>query len=400
MRTRLALVFPVLLAAGVFVGMTALAAPAPERADWLGRMDALSTALTRVFTNVLPEGKKRTPADDKRLIDDARTLASLAREVHALAPPPPGSTVGKAQAPDGDPSLALIAKLFVDETERMVHDIERGQTARARDLAAGTATFCIGCHTRSDRLRALVPPPPTADLAALHPLDRAELLIATHRFADAEKELNALLANDRFAQDDVVDWRRAVTRALVLEVRTKRSPDGALALVERILNGPVPAVQSWEDAEGWRRSLKAWKAEGGTRPERPDASLREARRLLDEAESTPRTPGDHSADVLYLRATAALHDALAAEPTGPASARAFALLGVSYRRLRDLGVWSLARLYDEACVRQVPNTDLARECFERYAAEVRLHDSDKKGRLPPEKEAHLKELARVAGSAQ
>jgi hypothetical protein len=386
-----ALVF--LLAASVAGG-----ALAQEREDWLGRMSELSAALTRVFVNVLPEDKKRTKADDARLAQDAQKLAALAKAVHSLAPTPPGGVKGAGAAPDADPSLALIAKLFVDETDRMVKAIERGNTARARDLAAGTATFCIGCHTRSDRLRALVPAPAAADLSALHPLDRAELLIATHRFDDAKKELDALLANDRFAMEDVVGWRRAVTRALVLEVRTARSPDGALALVERVLNGPVPAVQNWADADGWRKSLKAWKAESGARPERPDAALREARRLLDEAEATPRVPGDRSADVLYLRATALLHDALAAEQAGPARARAFSLLAVSYRRLRDLGVWSLSRLYDEACVHQAPNTDLARECYERYAAEVNELDADKRGRLPAESAAHLKELAKIAGA--
>lgn len=375
-------------------------ASAEERADWLGRMDALSGTLTRVFVNVLPAGKKRSAAEDKALIEDAKKLAALAKAVHALGPASPAGQPGMGLAPDSDPSLALIAQLFVNETDRIVRAVERGQTRRARDLAAGTAQFCIGCHTRSDRLRALVPPPAAADLSALHPLDRAELYVATHRFDEAKRELDLLLANDRFAQDDLVGWQRAVTRALVLEVRSARSPDGALALVERILNGPVPAEQHWADADGWQKSLRAWKKEGTSKPSGTGAALREARRLIDEAEAVPRVPGDKSADVLYLRATSLLHDALAEEPRGVAAARAFALLAVGYRRLRDVEVWSLSRLYDEACIRQAPNTDLARECWERYAAEVREQDSDKKGRLPPETEEHLRALGKLAGSVR
>lgn len=381
--------------------LVATGAGAQERADWLGRMDALSATLTRVFLNVLPADKKRTADDDRRLVEDARKLAALAKAVHALgpgAPGAPGDRPATGRAPDADPSLALIARLFVDETDRIVRAVERGQTRRARDLAAGTAQFCIGCHTRSDRLRGLLPPPNPTDLTALHPLDRAELYVATHRFDEAKRELDALLANDRFAQEDVVRWQRAVTRALVLEVRSSKSPDGALALVERVLNGPVPAEQHWADAVGWQRSLRAWKAEGTTRPSGVGAALREARRLIDEAEAVPRTPGDKGADVLYLRATSLLHDALTQEPTGPAAARAFALLAVSYRRLRDVEVWSLSRLYDEACIRQVPNTDLARECWERFAAEVRAQDGDAKGRLSAEDEAHLRELGKLAGA--
>ncbi len=224
----------------------------------------------------------------------------------------------------------------------------------------------------------------------MHPLDRADLLIATHRFGAARRELDALLASDRFGEDDLSGWERALAHALLLEVRAQRSPDGALALVERVLSGPVPLAQAWEDADGWRRSLLAWKSEQQLWAPKPVDALSEARRLIDEAEATPRAPGDRSADVLNLRATAELHDFLASTPHGPAAARALSLLSVSYWRIGELDLWSLARLYDEACIREAPHTDIASACYERYADLVFVDDAGNGGRLSPAAQQRLK----------
>ncbi|MDP2343573.1 MAG: hypothetical protein Q8O67_21620 [Deltaproteobacteria bacterium] len=100
---------------------------------------------------------------------------------------------------------------------------------------------------------------------------------------------------------------------------------------------------------------------------------------------------------LHLRATAELHDFLASNPRGAAAARAFSLLSVSYWRLGDLDLWSLARLYDEACIREAPNTDLAPECLERYTDLVRTDEAGNGGRLSRETEQRLKMFRDLAG---
>jgi hypothetical protein len=128
--------------------------------------------------------------------------------------------------------------------------------------------------------------------------------------------------------------------------------------------------------------------------------LAEGRRLVDEAEVVARVPGDRTADVLYLRATAALHDYLATQPRGEDAARAYAALAVAYRRLEGPGVWSLASLYEEACVRGAPGTDLARTCFARLKDQVYADElGNAGGALPSDVARHLDALARVAGEA-
>jgi hypothetical protein len=299
-------------------------------------------------------------------------------------------------APDQDPSLALVASLFVDETARLESAIAAGELPRARALARSVASSCIGCHTRSDRMASMKPVPSVVDLSGLHPLDRADLLMATHRFDDARVELDALLANDRYAREDSAGWKRGVMHALVLEVRTRRSPDGALALIERILNGPVPAATTWDDADAWRQSLLAWKDEKKPWPTSPKDALVDARRLVQQADAVPVKAGSRRADVLLLRATAELHDFLASNPRGVDAAEALSLLALSYQRLRELDIWSLARLYDEACVREAPHTPLAAACFARFKDTVLAEDTGPGGALSAPAKARLQTLEALA----
>ena len=381
----------VILVAALVVGMgTGAVGGDAAPAEWFARMRALSESAGRLLVAALPARRAWTDAERRRVVADAKQVAALARDVRHM------SATSASAAPDRDPSLALLAGLFADEAGRLAGALERtNDVAYARDLARGVATYCVACHTRSDRFAALRGAADPAGLAALHPLDRAEILLAVHRFDDARKELHGLLASDRYAQEDPQGWGHAVERALILEVRTRRDPDAALALVERVLNSPVPAVRDWEDADGWRRSLLAWRAEGASTSA---GGLFDARRLIDDAELTARVPGDRTADVLYLRATSALHDFLATQPAPREAARAYELLAIAYRRLDGLGVWSLSRLYEEACIRAAPRTDLARGCFARWRDEVLADEvGNGGGALPADVAAHARALAKLAG---
>lgn len=359
-----------------------------EPSDWFSRMNQLKETLTGLLVELLPtDTKKHNATSVARALAHAKRLTALSRSVHRISP---------VAAPDQDPSLALVASLFVDETARLESAIAAGELPRARALARSVASSCIGCHTRSDRMASMKPVPSVVDLSGLHPLDRADLLMATHRFDDARVELDALLANDRYAREDSAGWKRGVMHALVLEVRTRRSPDGALALIERILNGPVPAATTWDDADAWRQSLLAWKDEKKPWPTSPKDALVDARRLVQQADAVPVKAGSRRADVLLLRATAELHDFLASNPRGVDAAEALSLLAVSYQRLRELDIWSLARLYDEACVREAPHTPLAAACFARFKDTVLAEDTGPGGVLLAPAKARLQVLEALA----
>ncbi|MCC7070382.1 MAG: hypothetical protein IT383_03610 [Deltaproteobacteria bacterium] len=363
--------------------------PAPQKpeldAAWVARMDALAVSIAAL----LPEVAMPTPTDvaaraarDERLRQHTRALAALA---HGVAT--------SRRLPDGDPTVALLSS----ELEASVAELSKRDGERLRDAAFVVAATCIGCHTRTDRGA----PRPRASLA---PVDsklpawlRADVLAATRRFQEARIAYRAAVADERFAEREPLLWERAVKRAMVLDVRVARDPQGALALVERVLATPG-AQPLWQDAVGWRGSLRRWAAE---KP-KPDSLAEleaQAQRLLDEAAGLERTPDGSGADVLYLRATAALHELLARDPPAPVRAVALAGLGLAYEKLKDVDIWALYATYDEACIEAAPHSLLAGECFERLERALKEdYLGNSGGALPADVAAKLTRLRALAAT--
>jgi hypothetical protein len=118
---------------------------------------------------------------------------------------------------------------------------------------------------------------------------------------------------------------------------------------------------------------------------------------MDEAQSQQGTPSDASTDILYLRATATIHELLAKSPPPDMKAQALAWLGLAYEALRDLDVWSLYLLYDEACVEAAPHSVVAGECFTRLERGLLEEHSGNSGMaLPPEMQKRVDRLRRLS----
>ncbi|MBI1944173.1 MAG: hypothetical protein HYS27_00685 [Deltaproteobacteria bacterium] len=352
-------------------------------AAWVARMDALAVSLAAI----LPEVAMPTPTDaaarsarDERLRQHARSLAALA---HGVA--------NSERLPDSDPTVPLLsAKL-----EASVAELAKRDGERLKDAVFVVAATCIGCHTRTDRGA----PRPRTSLA---PVDtklpawlRGDVLSATRRFQEARAAYRVAVADEKLAEAEPTLWERAVKRALVLDVRVARDPQAALEVVERVL--ATPAGQPlWQDAIGWRGSLRRW---AGEKPNPDSAAELEAKaeRLLDEAAGLERTPDGSGADILYLRATAALHELLARAPAPAVRAQALAGLGLAYEKLKDVDIWALYATYDEACIEAAPHSLLAGECFtrlERALKEDYLGNAG--GALPADLDAKLTRLRALA----
>lgn len=358
--------------------------PKPEvDAAWVARMDALAVSLAAILPEVTlpaPTDAAARKARDERLRQHARALAGLA---HGMA--------NSQRLPDADPTVTLLS----GRLESAVADLQKREGDRLRDAAFVVAATCIGCHTRTDRGA----PRPRATLAPVDPKLpawlRGDVLAATRRFQEARAAYRVAVADEKLAEQDPLLWERAVKRALVLDVRVARDPNAALEVVERVL--ATPSGQAlYQDAIGWRGSLRRWQKE----TEKPD-SLAEleakAERFLDEAASIERTPDGSAADILYLRATAALHELLARGPSPAVRAQALAGLGLAYEKLKDVDIWALYATYDEACIEATPHSLLAGECFvrlERALKEDYLGNSG--GALPADIDAKLTRLRALA----
>lgn len=357
--------------------IAALPAAAAPTAAWVARMDGLAAALTSLLADA-----SAGPIDEEkrlRLRQDIAALRALAHGLNAMD-----------ATPDADPTIPVL----LAELDAAVDDVARADDGRLSDAVFALAWTCMGCHTRAG----LGSPRPIASLApiaaSLPPDVRGTAFAATRRFREARTVFRDAAYDEALAQREPVRWQRSVKGAILLDLRLNHDPKGALDIVDQVLSTPGGEAL-WEDAAAWRRVLVPM-AKTSKPPTRTLAGLEaEAERLIADAQA--RGPTDAGAEILYLRATAVVHELLMRNPPKTMKAQALAWLGLSYRGLRDLDIWSLHLVYDAACVEAAPHSILAAECYQRWLDGARAAFSGNGGAgLPPDlaaRESTLRALA-------
>lgn len=357
----------------------------PQR--WQDRMQALAD----VMGELLPELASRN-GDIAIIEKNAEKLADLSHSLSegggdkALLPPP-----------DADPSIALLAGRFEHETRRAYQTIQFGDVDYGKDLLRTATSYCIACHTRHDQ----GPDLPTLTLnprvESLSRSEKAGLFAATLQFDKALAEFQALVADDVTAQAHPLEWERAVHHALAIAVRVKKSPDLAEEIVRRVLEQPAAPEFMKRNASRWQESISRWKAE----PQRKELTERglfaEMKRLLNEARHMQSYSADRAADILYLRTSATAHDLLRMAPDGVHAAEAIYVAGVANEVLNDPVLWPIHEIYYEACIRKLPHTKMAEECYRRYEEAIYFGYSGSGGTfIPDDVRATLAQLKRLA----
>lgn len=340
-------------------------------------------ALAGVLATVLPDALQRGPVDVGRATRLKTGIAALQQVSHAL------SALPGTALPDADPTLGIV----MGELLRSVDDVDHSRPDRLPQTALSLASTCIACHTRTKAPSLEVGLAPVD--AGLDPDVRADIYAATRRFDDARRSYRDAVFDEGFAAKEPWRWERAVRRGLALEVRVHDDAKVASELVAQVLATPT-AEALWPAADAWQRDLLAWRHE---RADDADLGFARAARLMNLAIVQRRPGGDASAEVLFLRASAALHGALSSMTTlSPAErAQALAWLGIAYENLTDLDVWGLFLFYDAACVEALPHTPLARSCFARYErASLELFSGNSGAPLPAPMKQKVEALRRKA----
>ena len=360
-------------------------------ADWNQKMENFRSVLSALLPDLFSEKRFNAPENFKRIEENVKRLAGLAHEM-------PTGAFAQAKtelAADQDPSLTLISGLFKNEALLALTHLRSGHRAYARNVLKTIPNFCIACHTRSTGL----------DLSSvqehvpksLTPFERAQFFDATRQFDRALDEFEKILSNAPTV-DRPLEWERAARDGIATAVRVKRDPQRALALVDRVLSSPVAPVFLKENALHWKTSLEEWKNEQPEKSSTADSLFSEGKKLVAQARNLQEYPSDRSADVLYLRASAVLHDFLSRFPDEARVGEVLLLTGMCYESLEDLQVWSMHDLYYEACVRKVPHTPVAHACYARYEQSIFFGFTGSGGTfLPPEVQTHLNQLKELAG---
>jgi hypothetical protein len=330
----------------IFLAINLLGAkPQP---DWNKRMYELRSILSELLPDLISDEQFNSPKNFERIEKNAKKLADL---THGM----PGDKLPV----DADPSITFIAGLFKDEILLAYNHLINGHRQYARAVLKSVPRYCIACHTRFSS---------SLDLSSLQQkipkiletsLEKAEFFDATWQFDKALDEFQKILDDPLMASDHQLEWQGAAYYAIATTVRVKRDPDRALAVVNRVINSTAAPLFLKQDARHWQESLQQWKNESPHNLATADALLKEAERLIALATDVQEYPSDRSTDILYLRASACLHDFLSRYPTSPNLGKALLLLGTCYEILQSPELWSLHELYYESCIRESPHTDIA-----------------------------------------
>ncbi|HRK08720.1 MAG TPA: hypothetical protein PLZ57_13195 [Pseudobdellovibrionaceae bacterium] len=346
--------------------------------EWSERMQELSQSLTQLLPLVADHRAFNDPAKADLVQNSMSQLKAMAHQVK------------KGSKPSSDPAFTPIAEMLDEDLARAIVAFQSGNRDYARLTLRESMSYCIQCHTQA------AGGPDFSGRSALaintdnfSPLARGDYFAATRQFDDALKSYIAGVKDRQFAKDDLFAWEKAARSALALSVRYKESPTHAREVVKAIQGNSQTPPSLKDSARAWMQSIDKWERE-----KEPDSRLERADRLLKEAEKRASSATERGQDLLYLRASADLHQWLSTHPE-PNAARAKALLmaGKAAEASRDMNFWTLHERYYEMCIHTLPNSVMARECYKYLEESVKLGYTGSSGvHMPREEADRLKSL--------
>ncbi len=332
------------------------AAPAPSQStSWHSRMQSLSKTLSQLWPIVANEQKFADPANLPFIEKRTAELRSLAHVLNSNTP-----------RPNNDPSMGLVSDLFADDLERALVSLRSGRVQYARRVLLDSTSYCIQCHTQTDRGAKYPRLDMTADLSGLTSMEKAEFFAATRQFEPAVKEFEALITNKDFAKTQPFEWQRASRSALAIAVKVYKDPARTIELIQKMQANPSTPLFVKDNVQPWLRSATEWKSERAPLIQSPYQAINRAEKMIERAQKAQKDPLDQSQDIAYFRASALLHQILGSRGAKDRiSTRALYLAGIAAENTRDLNFWTMHETYYEMCVRRMPHTELARSCYKR-----------------------------------
>jgi mono/diheme cytochrome c family protein len=258
-------------------------------------------------------------------------------------------------------SFAHLSRSLASDAQDIHIRYEQGHAREARYLVQTLAETCVACHSR---LPAASDAPTSEDFLAdvsvknLRLPQRAKLAYAMRQFDDAEKLYEQLLADPKFAADEI-DLEGHLDDYLELMLRVRDDP----ARARRALEG---FAKRKDISQALRAEMQHWDASLGRLAERGRVSnpLETARTQVARAEVGRPARDDRDSLVDYLDASALLHRGLAdARITRSEQADAFYLLGVIETRIGRSFWLSQAEAYLETAIRTAPGQPVARDAY-------------------------------------
>jgi len=319
-------------------------------------MQKLSKAMSVVLTNCSSEGRFCDKDNHTQIEEQLKSLSTLA---HAMKEK-------DFSGDKADPTLSILSGYLSEEANAAYSAFKNGKPEYARGIVRSMLGTCIACHNRSNSGQPLEKLNLEPTDAHLKPIEQAEFYAGTRQFDRAEKEFLSIIENSEVASNDPYSWEHAIRQSLTIAIRVKKDPILAKKVIDTALTQKKAAYTTREDLTQWKKSIDQWIKEPKTTVKTEKGMLSEGSRLINEAHQLQKYPMDHSADVLYLRASAAYYSLIEAAPNGKNVSDALLMEGICNEVLSPLGLEDLHRLYYEACIKKSPHSPVAMECYRRY----------------------------------
>ncbi|CAN5560830.1 hypothetical protein BH10BDE1_BH10BDE1_28980 [soil metagenome] len=358
----------------------------PASHDWSSKMQELSAALNKLLPLVSDSAQFNNPANDAAVNDATNQLKKLSHQVRNL------------EKPAADPAYDSIARLLDEDLARAVTALHNGNRDYARLTIRESIGYCIQCHTQTANGPSFPKLTLGFDPSKLSPLGQGDFYAATRQFDSALKSYRKGVEDSAFAKKDIFAWERTARSALAIAVRFKESPKESKKIARAITKNKSAPESLRIAANSWLKAIQKWSKEKNPKNESGAAQLAHAEKLVAEADSRVDVENEHGQDILYLRASGALHEWLAANPLKVGvneadRAKSLYLAGRAAEESRELNFWTLHERYYELCIDTLPNSDLAKSCFKKLNDSVLMGYTGSSGlHLPPDESARLARL--------
>ncbi len=320
------------------------------------KMQKLYLTLSDILVNSSSSERFSNPKNRSAIEDQLKTLSTLSHSMNDR----------EFKGNSTDPTLTILSGYLSDETKTAFTAFKNGKYEFSRGIVRSLPGTCIACHSRNDSGAQFDQLAIEPSDQSLKPMERAEFYAATRQFDRAEKDFLKIIEDQQIASTDPYTWEHAIRQSLTIAVRVKKNPQMAKKIVEAALAQKKSSYYIRSDLQQWNHSIEQWIKEMKKTPKSETGMLAEGMRLITEAHKLQKYPMDHSADILYLRASTVFYDLIQKAPTGKNVSQALMMEGICNEVLSPKGFQDLHRLYYESCIRKSPNSPIAMDCYRRY----------------------------------
>lgn len=326
----------------------------PE-ALWLSNMHRLSSTQQFLVSWSADNSKFSDPRNQSLIKNKLKEMQSASSEL-----------VADNNAPNADPLIRFFSVELAKEAGKSYSAFELNDLQMSRFAIARTSTYCIGCHTRSDRGVRNFPISWNNEISNLNSIQKIELLLANRHYESGYNLAMQLAVDEMTAKKDPRSWILVIEKALGMTVRVNNSPDQAEKLVNAVVNNQGAPFYIRRDAYDWSQDIQAWKND--LKKAKQGDRLNLVSNLIKQALN--QNERGQSSLIKFLRASGLLHILL--EDTKSMNyGKVLLFSGIVSGNLKELNMGYLDQFYYQSCIEHQPNSELAERCYIRLESSIR-----------------------------